>query len=282
MVAKRFVLRSAPMWTELSDDELLNVAREGRRGAVQALLARHEGQIYRFALRMCHDPEDARDILQETLIAAYKGIGEFRGESNLSTWLFQIARSFCTKARRKRVGQPLVMESIDTPDAGRVATEEGQSPQQQAQSRELGDVVRAVLRTLPENYREVILLKDVEGLSAEEVAGVLGEKVPAVKSRLHRARLELKRLLDGVLGEGKGDDAPCPELSEELAGYAAGEIDRLTCERMEAHMAHCKRCEKACESLKSTVMICARVEGDDVPAPIRASIRQSLASLGGS
>jgi RNA polymerase sigma-70 factor (ECF subfamily) len=141
-------------------------------------------------------------------------------------------------------------------------------------------VLRAALASLPDHYREVLLLKDVEGLSAEEVAEVVQEKVPAVKSRLHRARLELRRLLEPVLGDGTGaaEAAPCPELAEELAGYAGGEIDRHSCERMEAHMATCRRCSDVCESLKSTVRMCSRVDGDEVPAPIKAAIRQALAS----
>jgi RNA polymerase sigma-70 factor (ECF subfamily) len=269
------------MFEELSEHQLIEAARAGRRGAVEALLQRHEPRIYRFALRMCGQPEDARDVLQETLIAAYKGLGDFRGDASLSTWLFQVARSFCSKARRTRAGQPQSMESLDTPEAGKLALPETESPDERAESRETGEVLRAALATLPANYREVLLLKDVEGLSAEEVADVLGEKVPAVKSRLHRARLELRKLLTGVLGGERPETAPCPELAEELAGYAAGDIDRTTCEQMEAHMARCTRCARACDSLKATVMMCSRVEGDEVPAPIRASIRQSIAALGG-
>ncbi len=267
------------MTNEPSELQLLAAARSGERGAVEALLERHEPQVYRFALRMCGNPEDASDVLQETLIAAYKGMGEFRGDASLSTWLFQVARSFCLKARRRRSGQPVTMEALDSPEAGRIALPDAESPHLQAQSRETGAVLQAALATLSASHREVLLLKDVEGLSAEEVAAVLGEKVPAVKSRLHRARLELRRLLQGVLTGEMPDASPCPELADELAGYAAGEIDRTTCEQMEAHMARCPQCEKACESLKATVMMCSRVEGDEVPAPIRAAIRQSLAAL---
>ena len=267
------------MSTLPSDAQLLAEARQGRREAVETLLERHEKQVYRFALRMCGSSDDASDVLQETLIAAYKGLPEFRGDASLSTWLFQVARSFCVKARRRRSGQPATLDALDSPEACRVALPETESPHLQAQSRETGAVLQAALATLSASHREVLLLKDVEGLSAEEVAQVLDEKVPAVKSRLHRARLELRRLLQGVLADDLPDATPCPELAEELAGYAAGEIDRNTCERMEAHMADCAQCAKACESLKSTVMICSRVEGDEVPAPIRAAIRQSLAAL---
>jgi RNA polymerase sigma-70 factor (ECF subfamily) len=272
---KRFVIEARTM-TTTSDERLLEQARGGDRKALELLLERHEPQVYRFALRMCTRPEDAQDVLQETLLAAYKGIREFRGDANLSTWLFQVARSFCTKVRRRRVGEPVQTESLDSPEAGALALPESESPHGRTEGREVASVLRAALASLPEHYREVLLLKDVEGLSAEEVAEVVGEKVPAVKSRLHRARLELRRLLEPVLGEGSTEAAPCPELAEELAGYAGGEIDRNSCERMEAHMASCRRCTDVCESLKSTVRMCSRVDGDEVPAPIKAAIRQAL------
>lgn len=170
------------------------------------------------------------------------------------------------------------MEALDAPEAAAVSLPETESPHVRAQASEVGEVLRAALATLPDHYREVLLLKDVEGLSAEEVGEVLGEKVPAVKSRLHRARLELRRMLEGVVGETGIETAPCPELAEELAGYAAGEIDQGACARMEAHMGHCRQCAEACESLKSTVMLCSRIEGDAVPRPIQAAIRQAVLS----
>jgi RNA polymerase sigma-70 factor (ECF subfamily) len=263
------------------DTQLLMRAKDGDRGAAQALLERYEARVYRFALRMCATPEDARDVLQETLLAAYKGLATFRGEASFSTWLFQVARSFATKARRTRVGEPAHVDSLDAPEVRALAQSESESPYERARGGEVGAVLRAALAALPADYREVLLLKDVEGLSAEEVAEVVGEKVPAVKSRLHRARLELRRLVTPVLGEGDVRPAPCPELAEELAGYAAGEIDRLSCERMEAHMARCSRCEEACEGLKATVRMCSRAEDDEVPGPIQAAIRQALSSTGG-
>jgi RNA polymerase sigma-70 factor (ECF subfamily) len=259
---------------------LLEAARSGDRAAAEALLDRHQAAVYRFARRMCARPEDARDVLQETLLAAWRGLPAFRGDASLVTWLFQIARSFCTKARRTRVGEPRMHEALDATDVVAVPTGEADSPQARAQAHEVTDVLRAALASMPDHYREVLLLKDAEGLSAEEVAAVLGEKVPGVKSRLHRARLELRRLLDGVLEESLEGGEACPELAEELAGEAGGDVDRVTCEQMEAHMARCARCAKACDRLKDTVRMCSRSEGDEVPAPIAAAVRRALRGAG--
>lgn len=256
--------------------ELIEAARAGRRDAVEVLLQRHEGQVYRFSLRMCGNPEDAKEVLQETLVTAFKGIHQFRGEAELSTWLYQVARSFCIKARRRRVGEPTHTDSLETAEVRSVPGEAGEGPDSRAHAREVGEVLQAALASLPDHYREVILLKDVEGLSAEEVAEVVGENVAGVKSRLHRARLELRRLLSSVLDGDAPDQAPCPALAEELAGYAGGDIDQTTCEQMEAHMKTCPQCTAACDRLKDTVSLCRRVEGDEVPAPIRAAVLRAV------
>lgn len=262
---------------ESTDDQLLIQARAGERAALEELLERHEPQIYRFALRMCGAQEAARDVLQETLLAAFKGLREFRGDARLSTWLFQVARSFCTKANRKRAGEPATHEPLDAPAAAHLESDAARAPDAVAHAKEIGAVLRAALAALPEQQREVIVLKDVHGLPVEEVAAVIGESVAATKSRLHRARMALRELLRGVLGE-REPGAPCPELALELAGYVEGDIDRTTCERMEAHLARCPRCSEACESLKSTVKLCSAVEGDEVPAPIQAAVRAALAA----
>src|SRR3954468_3779451 len=93
---------------ERSDADLVSAARAGDRAAVDELLARYEPNIYRFGLRMCGDEESAREVLQETMLAAFRHLPGFRGDAALSTWLYQIARSFCIKERRGRPpGAPL-------------------------------------------------------------------------------------------------------------------------------------------------------------------------------
>jgi len=241
------------------------------------VLARHEKQVFRFGLRMCGSEEDARDVLQETLIAAFRGLAEFRGDADLSTWLYQIARSFCIKARRRRVDEPSEKVSLDEPEAQAVAGDAA-VPDARVHAREIGDVLQAAILSLPEGHREVIVLKDVEGLTAEEVARVLQEDVAAVKSRLHRARAGLRQAVATLLGPDgwAGATEPCPELSEELANYAAGDIDQATCAQIEAHLSQCTRCSGACEALQRTVSLCRRIPGDTVPTAVRAAVRAAL------
>ena len=144
-------------------------------------------------------------------------------------------------------------------------------------ARQMGEVLQAAILALPEGYRETLILRDVEGLSAEEAAKVVGIEVRALKSRLHRARMQLREHLSTLLGEeaaagGQG----CPELAQELSEYAAQDIDQATCVRIEDHLGRCPRCAEACESLKRTVSLCRRIPGDAVPAPVRAAVRQAL------
>lgn len=257
-----------------SDAELLRKARSGNPASLDELLARHERQVFRFGLRMCGNEDDARDVLQETLLAAFRNIEGFRGDAQLSTWLYQIARSFCLRARRRTAGEPEYTEPLDAPAAMRVPSTETQ-PDAKAHAREMGQLLQAAILALPVAYREALVLRDVEGLSAEEAAKVVGIEVGALKSRLHRARMELRERLGDVLSSG-GPQAACPELADELAAYATEDIDQAACARIEEHLSRCRSCAAACDSLKRTVSFCKQIPGDQVPAPVRAAIRSAL------
>lgn len=182
---------------EPSDRALIEAIQSGDREAAEALLQRYESSIYRFGLRLCGDEEAAREVLQETLLAAFRHLPSFRGEAALSTWLFQIARSFCIKERR---GQRPT-ESLDAPAAASLE-DPAAGPDLRAQAREVGTALAAAIASLSPEHREVILLRDVEGLPAEAAATQLGVEVGALKSRLHRAREALRaRLADHLIAE---------------------------------------------------------------------------------
>src|SRR5690606_26401769 len=112
-----------PAATTMSDDALLEAARAGDRAALETLLVRHQGAVYRFGLKMCRDPEDAEDVLQETLLAMARGVGDFRGASSISTWLYTVARSFCIKKRRRSKFAPheTSLDAGAATEAGRLA-----------------------------------------------------------------------------------------------------------------------------------------------------------------
>lgn len=247
-----------------SDGALIAAAQAGDRRAVDELLARYEQRIYRFGLRMCGDEESAREVLQETLIAAFRNLPGFRGQASLSTWLYQIARSFCIKERRGvRSTAPLDSAHADS----------APTPEAHAHAREIGHALSAAISELPSEQREVLVLRDVEGLSAEEAADVVGIEVGALKSRLHRARMALRAKLAGVIATAP---EPCAELAQELTAYAASEIDQAMCVKIEQHLATCPRCTGACDALKRTVSLCKSLPGNAVPAPVRAAVRGAI------
>jgi RNA polymerase sigma-70 factor (ECF subfamily) len=261
-----------------TDAALMERVKRGDRGALEEVLQEHEQRIYRFGLRMCGHEEDARDVLQDTLLAAYRNLPGFRGDAQLSTWLFQIARSFCIKQRRRREGEPATHDDLDAPHVRQVPTE-APAGDARAHARELGAILQAAIGTLAPDYREALVLRDVEGLSAEEAASVVGVEVGALKSRLHRARFTLKQQLSAVLDDA-ADAAGCPELTQELAAYAASEIDQAACVSIEQHLARCPRCTAACDSLKRTVSLCRALPGGDVPASVRVAVRHALRRAG--
>lgn len=252
-----------------SDLDLLEKAKTGDAGAINDLLERHERSVYRFGLRMCGDEDSAREVLQETLLAAFRNLKDYRGEAALSTWLYQIARSFCM---RQRQGQR-PHESTESPAAQAVASNVS-GADERAHARQMAGLIQAAMLSLTPDAREVLVLRDVEGLSAEEAASVMAVSVPALKSRLHRARNALSEQLAAVL-EAPQTQA-CPELAAELAAFAADEVDHAMCERIEQHLARCEKCSAACESLKRTVSMCRAIPGGDVPAPVKAAVRAAL------
>ena len=180
-----------------SDERLLAAARAGDRHALDVLLQRHQSRVFRSGMKMCRDPEDAKDVLQDTLLAMARGVRQFRGASSLSTWLFTVARSFCIKKRRRSKFAPQRERSLDgqaTPQAKELPAP-ARDPDEALAGKQLEQSLDLAIQALEPKYREVLLLRDVEGLSAPEVAEVLGVSVQAVKSRLHRARLAVRERL---------------------------------------------------------------------------------------
>ena len=161
----------------------------------------HADRIYRFAQRMCGQVEDAKDLVQETFLNAYRGLKDFRGDAQVGTWLYRIASRACIRMRRKRSGEPerelSLEEFIPTSDGEfqlQIPTD-GLSPEEALANKELRAALRQAIGKLPDKYRLVLVLRDMEGLTAKEVGSIAGLNERAVKSRLHRARLFVRREL---------------------------------------------------------------------------------------
>jgi RNA polymerase sigma-70 factor (ECF subfamily) len=182
--------------------------------AFDRLYRDHVDRMYRFAQRLCGSPDDAKDLVQETFLSAYKSLKDFRGESKLSTWLYTIAVHACQRMRRKRKGEPdheLSLDALIPTEDGNVPIQvpgDELSPQERLEHKETRRQLMTAVHKLPKKYRMVLVLRDMEGLSAKEVGAVMNLTERAVKSRLHRARLFVRHELTGrgVAGIALGGD----------------------------------------------------------------------------
>jgi RNA polymerase sigma-70 factor (ECF subfamily) len=266
-----------------TDEELLEAVRtRNDRAALEALLERHAPAIWRFGMKMCRDLEDAKEVLQETMLAAARTARDFRGGSKVDTWLFAIARSFCIKKRRRSKfapDDPVSLEEHAEQGADLAAT--APAPDEVVSSRELAVALDRALDELEPSRREVLILRDVEGLSAAEVAEVLGLSVDAVKSRLHRARAALRERLSRWLGPPEAAPMPtCPEIVLLFSRHLEGEIGPQECASMQEHVDACPRCRAACEALKETLSLChGRASGGTVPSEVQERVRRALRDL---
>jgi len=263
-------------------DILLAQARAGNRQALEALLERYQRQVYGFGMRMCGNPDDAKDVLQETLLTMASGIRDFRGESSLSTWLFTIARNACIKLHRRSTFAPgheraleigATTEAKDVADPARRADEVLARKQVE---RALGEAIDE----LEPIYREAIMLRDVEGLTTPEVADVLGVTPQAVKSRLHRARISVRERIAPLLQIPTDlPKAPgtCPDALAMFEHCLEDEISADLCAQLERHLETCERCRGACDTLKQTLALCRdSATATAVPAPVQSSVRAAL------
>lgn len=195
--------------TSVQDDrELLARAQAGDMSAFEALVGRHEEKVYGLALRMTRSEADAAEIAQDTFLSAYQHLSEFRGEAAFGSWVHRIAANNALMRLRRQKVVDIVSDDLASPeftDRGSLAEAPESDWSKRADDKiiedELGQAIQAATDALPEGYREVFLLKDVEGLSYEEISEMVGISVPAVKSRLHRARLALREAIDAFYKE---------------------------------------------------------------------------------
>lgn len=165
--------------------------------AFESLMSRYQDRIYRLIARSVRDGETAADLTQETFLKAWKGLPNFQGDAEFFTWLYRIARNVISSEFRRVAARPRIVASVDPGrDAADGGTREpeafGASPEAAAMSRERQERLLESLDSLGPEFREIILLRDVEGESYEDLAEMLEIPVGTVRSRLHRARLELK------------------------------------------------------------------------------------------
>jgi RNA polymerase sigma-70 factor (ECF subfamily) len=171
------------------DPHLIALTAAGDRRAFERLTERHAAAVLRLATAVTDDPASAEDILQQTFLSAYRNAASFRGEGSARAWLLTIARNAAYRLRAKQGREDLMNEPLMT--LGRDAGWGSDNPEALAIAAQRRDTLTRALQTLSPGDREVLILRDIEGLSGQEAAEVLGITGRALKSRLHRARLRL-------------------------------------------------------------------------------------------
>lgn len=253
-------------------DPLVQRARSGDAKALEELLASVAPSVERFGMRMCKSSHDADDVLQDTLLTIATHLGEFEGRSSLRSWVFALTRSACMRRRRGLKNQPHAIDE-HAPEPRDLSA----SPEERAADRELALALTRALDALPEEHREVIVLRDIEGLSASEAAASLGVSVDAVKSRLHRARESLRTALAPLLeSDAPAPSSSCPEVATLWSKKLEGDLAQSDCAQMEQHLESCPACTAACDALKKALLACKRSATAEVRPEVQARVKAAV------
>ena len=199
-------MRGGDSLTREQEAQIVQRVLQGDVNAFEKLVLEYEKSVYAITQRMTGNAEDAADMTQETFIKAYNSLSSFRGDSKFSVWLYRIATNVCLDFLRSRSRKPTVSLSVEDDDGEEVEldiADESQSPERLLERGLTRDAVRRGLDALSPEYRQILLLREIQGLSYEEIADALTLEVGTVKSRIFRAR---KRLCAFLLADGNIPD----------------------------------------------------------------------------
>ena len=264
---------------------LVVAARGGDPRALRTLLQSVSGPIYRFGRNFCRDTHDAEDVMQEVLTSLVRSLHRFRGESSITTWAYTVARNSCIRRRRKGMGEPEMLLSLDQAGPGGAEGLEipdpAGDPGRDLEQIELREALRNAIAALPSGQREVLILRDIEGLSAREVAKAIRIQERAVKSRLHRARRALRAALEPHTQArssqaGTAQSRTCERTISILSRYIEGDVDAPMCERLYAHVDGCPACGAACDSLRAVLGACRKSRSERMPAKMQGAVRSAI------
>jgi RNA polymerase sigma-70 factor (ECF subfamily) len=244
--------------------------------AVPRLLEAYGDRLYRLGRRLCHEPDYADDLVQETFLRAYRGWDRFEGRSQALTWLYTIASRACRRLERRRAGEPRRIESLSRLLTGGeqsevdVPSEEESALEGAIRSEEIEHLHRAISR-LPPEFRLPLVLKELEGLSLREVGEILGVREATVKTRLHRARMTIREEL-----------VADPDLTRRDESEHTGRqcSDLLTAKIGDERI--CARCSKLLAALDRADAVCAAIPAHPLPPELRDRVLDTLLELEGS
>lgn len=187
-----------------SDRELVEEVRAGNDVSFEELISRYSAKVHSLASRLTRNPEDAEEVLQDVFVTVHRKLAGFEGKSSFSSWLYRVTMNAAfMKLRKRRQDHTVALEDIlqQTHVVPALKSPESAYVDSQSIRNELLEALEAAIRKLPDEYRPVFILRDVDGLTSREVGKLLDLSVPAVKSRLHRSRLMVRRRLQKFFPE---------------------------------------------------------------------------------
>ena len=268
-------------------EEAVPLLQRGDPGSLEKALSLLQRSVFAFGMRVCGQREDAEDTMQEVLVKAIPYLPKFDNSKALATWLYKVAKNRCLMSRRRSKFAPKEELSLEElmPDREELEGLNGETsinPEGIAIRGEQGQRLREAIRNLPPQYRIVLVLRDMEGFTDEEVGEITGLRPATVRVRLHRARLFVRRELSKAKAQAvkktevESRTARCKKMFAGLSDYLDGELDDFTCEEIEAHLNDCEPCKKFLKSLEESINQCRQSPADCPDRDRAAEIRKEL------
>jgi RNA polymerase sigma-70 factor (ECF subfamily) len=272
----------------------ITLLRDDHPDSVSEAIRLMQDTVYSFSMKVCGHPEDAEDTMQEVLMRSLPHLARIEDPRALAVWLYTVTRNRCWRMRRTSAGAPKHMLSLDElmPDEvelSRMLQDGAASPEQEALSGEQAQLLQRAVLQLPQNYRIVLVLHDMEDLDTEDVAKVLGLTSGTVRVRLHRARLAVRKAMAQSADKVADPPAPAPriplptrkkapkkrpaecrELFANLSEYVDGRLAPKTCDEMQSHIEACPACVVFLRDLRNAIDRCQKL---DVPCDSQVSQR---------
>ena len=274
-------------------EKAVELLHNGDDAAVEQALALLQNTVFSFSMRVCGHREDAEDTMQEVLLKSVPQLPKFDSPKALVVWLYKVAKNRCLMNRRKSKFAPaheLSLEELlpDRKELDQLSLDGKINPESFAIRSEEASRLRNTVQKLPPQYRIVLVLRDMEGLTDDEVAEITGVRAGTVRVRLHRARLFVRKELmrsrtarsdkkarPQRLAHQETRPVRCKAMFAELSDYLDEQLDDSLCEEFERHMAGCEPCQAFIASLKATIEQC-RKSSRDCPPREAAKLRQVL------
>ncbi len=283
------------MHSEIEQAVLL--LQRGDDAALEQALALLQNTVFSFSMRVCGQRQDAEDTMQEVLLKSVPHLAKFDSPKALVVWLYKVAKNRCLMSRRRSKFAPsreLSLEELmpDRRELEKLSAEGGINPERFAIRSEEAGMLREAIQKLPAQYRIVLVLRDMEGLTDEDVAEITGLRAGTVRVRLHRARLfvrkELMKAWNPPAGRNVAATSPrgasrmepkparCKAMFAELSNYLDEQLDDSLCDELEKHLDRCEPCKVFLASLEATIEQCRTSPAGNAPQKTAVRLRKEL------